>query len=729
MSDVTHSQTIFNGGEISPFMLGRFDHDVWGISLLEMVGWVPRPQGPAEACPGTQWMNEAPGPFILIPFEPYVTQGYQIEASAELFRFYTNNALLTDGSGTVKVVHSYSYAQLLDLDWYASQDVLYLFHGSVKPQMLVRDDAAAFHLDDYVMLNGPFEDRNENRSLTVSANATTGSVTLTASAALFEAGDVGGLFEMEFNDFSAVKMWEPGITVSVGQLLQWGANVYEVTASSGSPVRTGTAAPTHVDGARWDGSGGEDVNAKGPYGVQLTYRFNAFGQLLITAYTSPTQVTATVQKTLAATSAVWRWRFGAFSDRRGWPEHGTIFNERMVLTKGDTRYLSQVGLLDDFSRTNEFGDVGDDQAIVSPMNNPNQIEWVLASSHLFTGSATDETALHPASAARGLAPGNTRSTIYSSRGSSGVRPIDRDGRPIFVQRSGRKIMMLTDADYERFRPEDLTRYADHIGNSRITCLSWQREPLQLLWGVREDGLLFGAIMMPEESVLGFFRRPLGGGMAARWISTITSPDGLRDDLWIAAQRGSRWFVLKLANFREAGQADPNAIMCDAALTHDGSPITTLNLPHLNVGDVVDVVGDGAWKGSFTLGSSRQVVLEDPVSKAMAGLPFSAYIRTLPIEAGGDDGAAQFKSGKITRLWMRLQQSIGLRVTVDGMATSDIESQYGNSDMDEALPFETRDVAADMVGTPNRVNDVLIERLAPKQATLLAISARIRKGQK
>lgn len=729
MSGVTFSQTVFNGGEISPFMLGRFDHDVWGISVAEMVGWTPRPQGPAEATPGTQYMGAAPGPFILIRFEPYVTQGYQIEASDSLFRFYTNDALLTDGVDPVEVVHPYSYAQLLDVDWYASQDVLYLFHGSVAPKMLVRSDASEFSLDDFTIINGPFEDRNADKTLTVTASATTGSVTLTASADLFEAGDVGGLFEMEFSDFSAIKMWEAGMTTSVGTLLQWGNNVYEVTAYTGASARTGSSAPTHIEGARWDGSGGSDVNAKGPYGVELTYRFNSFGQLIITAYTSPTQVSANVQKRLAATTAVWRWRFGAFSERRGWPEHGAIFNERMVLTKGDARYLSQVGLLDDFSRTNEFGDVGDDQAIVSPMNNPNQIEWVLASSHLFTGSATDETALQQASAARGLAPGNTRSTIFSSRGSSGVRPIDHDGRPIFVQKAGRKIMKLTDTDYERFRPEDLTRYADHIGNSRIICLSWQREPLQLLWGVREDGLLFGAIMMPEESVLGFFRRPLGGDIAARWVSTTTSPDGLRDDLWIAAERDGQWFTLKMAQFREAGQADANAIMCDAALTHDGAPVSVLSLSHLQEGDVVDVVGDGAWLGSFTLGSSRTITLNTPVSKAMAGLAYPAFIRLLPVEAGGDNGAAQFKMGQISRMFMRIQQSIGLRVTTDNAASRDIESQYGNSVMDAALPFETRDVALDMVGTPNRLSEVLIERIAPKQSTLLAISFLVQKAQR
>lgn len=38
MSRVSPIQTNFNGGELSPYMLGRVDHAVYGISTAAMVG-------------------------------------------------------------------------------------------------------------------------------------------------------------------------------------------------------------------------------------------------------------------------------------------------------------------------------------------------------------------------------------------------------------------------------------------------------------------------------------------------------------------------------------------------------------------------------------------------------------------------------------------------------------------------------------------------------------------
>ena len=70
MSRVSPIQNSFNGGELSPFMLGRTDHEVYDISAEAMVGWIPRPQGPLEACPGFEYIGTAAGPCRLIPFEP-----------------------------------------------------------------------------------------------------------------------------------------------------------------------------------------------------------------------------------------------------------------------------------------------------------------------------------------------------------------------------------------------------------------------------------------------------------------------------------------------------------------------------------------------------------------------------------------------------------------------------------------------------------------------------------
>lgn len=755
MARVSPIQTNFNGGELSPYMLGRIDHEVYGISTAAMVGWIPRPQGGMEACPGFEFIGKAAGPCRLIPFEPYVTQGHVIEASANLFRFYTNDVLLTVGGAPVTVATPYSFAQVKQLNALPNNDAVYLFHGDVQPRLLVRDSATAFSLGLLELENGPFADRNNDEAKLVSFSGVTGNVTITCTAPIFAAGDVGGLFEVEASDLGRVPSWEPGITVALGDLLQWNGRVYQVVGS-GVSLKTGTVQPFHSRGVEWDGIGkGKDINDKDAGGVQLAYLHDMFGRLKITGYVSPTQVTATVTRRLPLTVAsaytfnqydyggytpggfdpsdyeyesggggtyttgTWRWRFGAFSARRGWPEGGAIFDQRLYLWKGDTVYASVAGSLTDFDRLDENGDATTDSAFTGTIDNPNPIQWMLSGSELFVGTAVGEHVLRAASQAKGIGFDNVKLSAQTNAGSASVRPIEKDGRPIFLQRNGRKLLAMVEERVEKYTTEDLTRYADHIGNSPFVEFCWQREPLQLIWAVREDGSLVCADAMPSEQVLGWCRRPLAASLAARSVCSITSPDGRREQLWTVVERGSEWWVMTLAPFRQAGEADPNGIMADAALRYSGNAVTEVAAPHL-AGMEVDVVADGAWLGRMTADAGGWVSLGRSATEVMMGLPFQAYVDLLPIEAGGDNGPAQGKVKRNGRMLVRVHQSLGLRLTVQNHAIRDLENQMGNTPMDSALDLVTADIINDMVGTWDRAGQVRLERIAPKQCTVLAI---------
>lgn len=732
MSLVTPLQSNFTGGELSPFMLGRVDHEVWKVSSLELTGWVPRPQGPIEACPGFEFIEPAAGPCRLIPFVPYLTQAYILEMSALKFRFYTNDVRIETAGVPVELAHPYTYAQVKALDYTFSPDgdTMWFWHRDASPNQLFRTGATTFTLAAFTFKNGPFEDRNTDKTLTVQASAQTGSVTLTANQPLFDPGDVGGLFEMEFIDLSTIPQWMVGMTVTAGMLVvSTNGKVYQ--HSSGTI--TGSNAPTHNEGTRFDGINGNDVNGKGPYGCAWTYKYSAIGRLKITGYTSATQVTATVTQDLASLNATWRWRFGAFSPKRGWPQHGAIIQDRLIVSKDNARYASQIGLYDDFDRFNENGDIGDDQAFIAPLTDPNPIVWMQSGNDLFTGGAREEGVMRQSSAARGIAPGNVRNTVNSRRGSAVVRPVDLDGKPVFLQRNRRKVLRVTDTTYERLGVEDLTRYADHIGNSPIVEMAKQDEPLPLLWSVHEDGMLKGCLLMPEEAVLGWFQRPLGGGLLARSIAAATAPDGTREDLWLAAETPSgAWWVMKLAPFRNAGEYDENGIMCDAALTYDGPPASIFTAAHL-AGQTVEIVADGAVLGTFVLDGAGSVDLSGygtgAFSKVMLGLPYPCRWRSLPVEAGGDNGPAMFKIGRTARVWLRVQNSLGLRVMVDDEpnAAQDIENQRTDSPMDTALPFMTQDIPLDTGGAYDGRNVIQIDRIAAKQSTLLAVMQQVEKA--
>lgn len=769
MSRATPMQTAYNGGELSPTMLGRPDHEIWPVALAECVGFAPRPQGPLEACPGFEFVAIARDACRLLAFEPYTSQAYVVEASDQAFRFFTNDVLIESEPGVPAVVaHPFTLQQVREMWTEQSVDVMYLFHRNGHPQELARTSASTFAVTPINFANGPFLERNTVESHTLAFSGVSGSVTVTASTDTFGPGDVGRLIEVEAEDLSDIPSWEPGIVTTINALLQWDGRVYQVVGKSvaAPTVRTGTVQPTHTRGTEWDGiGGGTDVNDKVAGGVQLLYLHDAFGRLRITAYTSATQVTATVTRRLPLQIAsaftfnqylppwfvpdgdydgtlgytnpgtgtfsrgTFRWRLGAYSDTTGWPSHGLVYNQRLFLFRDDRIDASVAGDLLNFDRLNEFGEVSVDQAFSLIIDDPNPIAWVAKGNELFIGTTKAEYVLRAASAASPMGPGNLDLKRQSKRGGAAGVPLDMDGLPIFVQRSGRKLLQLVEDRVGHYVPEDVTRYADHIGNSRFVEMAWQMEPLQLLWVVRADGTLACASYQPREAVLGWWRRPLGGGLRAESICAITAPDGSHEQLWVSAVLNGVRRIMVLGAWRNPGEVQPNPVMSDAALRYDGPPESVFQMTHL-AGQTVEVVGNGAWLGEFMVADNGTLDLGSwQVSTAMAGLPFPAYFTVLPIEAGGDTGPAQGKMKRPSRVTLRLQDAMALQVERGGAVVQKILGHNPGDALDAALEPISDDVVLDIVGGWDRDGQFTVRRTAPLPSRVLAHTATVETSQR
>lgn len=764
MSGVTTAQGSFNSGEISRRLRARINLGIYAAAVSEMVGFAPLVEGAAEAMPGTIHVAEAPGPCRLLRFEYNVTQGHVLEFSEAKVRVYTNDALIEDGGAPVEVASPYSFAQVGALYTHQSYDVLYCCHREVPTREFYRDGATSFGFDLLALENGPFEPRNKDEAVTVGTTGLTGDVTLTASAAIFEAGDVGGLFRLEAGDFGDITAWEPGITVNVGQLVTANERVYRVVAK-GAGGKTGSWIPTHTEGVEWDGIGrGKDVNDENAAGVQLEYVHDRIGILRLTGYVSPTEMTATVLRRLpfstvqAAPSrygflgryldlddvdyqeytpdgvgyayGTWRWSFGAFSDRRGWPETACIWNERLILTKDQTGYAGCAGDLRNFATTNELGDISNDMAFTFTIADPNPIRATVADEKLLLLTAGGIFAVGPSNAAEGIGPKNFRVDRQSHTGCiADVPPAVLDSRALFVGRSGTRIY---EADFDPARgvekATDLTRYARHIAADGLVSIAAQQEPFNFVWAAKATGGLICGAYLPDEEVLGWCRRDMADGVASRSICRITDPAGAFDQLWIAAEFAGGWHVLRMAPWREDGESDPSACMVDMAFVHDGAAQAAFTAPHL-AGQTVDVVADGRVHLAVAVDGDGDFAIPHAAARVVAGLPFAAAIESLPIEAGGDNGPALGKKAKVSRAWVQVAASRGLRFGTpasddsDGVM-ADLEQQTGSSIVDGAFAPEDGIRFVEAVGGHTRTPRLRIERAAPVQATVLAWGAEI-----
>lgn len=199
MPRASHFLSTFNAGEWSPELYGRIDLDKYRNACRQIENFVLLAQGPATRRPGTEFVahSKDDGIVRLIPFEFSTDQAYIIEAGGGYFRFYMNGGRIETEPGVAyEITTPYGALDVKRLKWAQSADVLYLCHPDFAPRKLARSGHTSWSLSEIDFQDGPYLDENVS-SITLTPAAVTGaSVTLTASASFFAAGDVGRLVRL-----------------------------------------------------------------------------------------------------------------------------------------------------------------------------------------------------------------------------------------------------------------------------------------------------------------------------------------------------------------------------------------------------------------------------------------------------------------------------------------------------------------------------------------------------
>lgn len=730
-------QTSFNAGELSQRMSGRPDLAAYQAGASELTNMIPLVQGPATKRPGTRFVNQAKNQAArcrLISFTPRLTQGYIIEASNLAFRYYTNDARLEVASVPVETVTPWTTADLPELNWHQSNDVLYIVDGQRQQQRLARTSATSFSLSALTLTGGPFKDQNTDKAVTVYASAATGSITLTASAPIFVAGHVGGLFYLELSDFRDVQAWEPGVDVTVNALRRSDGKVYKaITLPASGSTRTGSVQPTHTEGREWDGmSSGQDVNDKDAGGVLWEYQHGKFGVATITGFTSSTVVTATVTTTMpgnviGSSNASWRWALGAFSDAEGWPSCVTVWNERLILAKDNELYASVVGDFPNFAARDDGGLLTADRALRFKLPGADKILWIEGDRQLIVGTENAEYAVQAVNNQAAVSATNIIAPRQSRYGSAPVRPLPAGTRILFAQRGGRKLRQMGyDFQADRYTAADMTVRSNHVTRSGLMELAMQAEPEALVWMSRADGGLVSLTYSEDEAVRGFSRMALGGGGTVESIATIPAPDGGSDQLWLATVRTVAGTVLRsielLAPFREEGDPVADAYFLDCGLSYAGPPVSTVGgLGHL-AGATVRLLVDGATHPPLVVSGGGSVTLANGLtgSTIHVGLPFTARVATMRMDYPAGEGSIQGRLKRVVKLALRLLDTMGVRIGGASGRFDEIFQRSPANPMDTALPLFTGDKRQ---GFPDGYNDagiVVLESAEPLPFTVAAI---------
>jgi hypothetical protein len=137
----------FAGGEVTPEFFGRIDDVKYQTGLKLCRNFFVKPHGPIENRSGFAMVREvktSAAAARLIPFVYSNEQSFAIEMGAGYFRFHTNGATLLSGLSPYEIANPYVEADLAEIIFVQSNDVITLTHQNYPPAELRRMGALSW---------------------------------------------------------------------------------------------------------------------------------------------------------------------------------------------------------------------------------------------------------------------------------------------------------------------------------------------------------------------------------------------------------------------------------------------------------------------------------------------------------------------------------------------------------------------------------------------------------
>ena len=198
MTRIINIQTNFTVGEIDPLLRGRIDLAQYYSGLKTARNVVVLPQGGVRRRPGLKFIHDLPSNasdgVVLVPFEFSTSDAYMFAIVNQRVYIYKSGVLVTNinGSGNDYLAATeLTSARLANLNYAQSADTVIFVHKDMPVQKMVRGATDA----DWTISSLSFDYTPKyaftitlaTPAATLTPSATTGTVTLTASAAVFSA--------------------------------------------------------------------------------------------------------------------------------------------------------------------------------------------------------------------------------------------------------------------------------------------------------------------------------------------------------------------------------------------------------------------------------------------------------------------------------------------------------------------------------------------------------------
>ena len=663
MARVAVQLTNFTGGELSPRLDGRNDLTKYASGCKTLENMIVYPHGSAARRPGTQFVAEVKDSTKktrLVPFEFSTTQTYMLEFGNQYIRFYKDNGVILSGGSPYEIVSPYLEAELFEIKYAQSADVMYICHPNHAVRKLSRTGHTAWTLTEVEFTNGPYLDDNVTAVTFHSSAHTVGTArTLTASAATFASTDVGRL--VRFRDgYGEITAFTSSTAVT-----------WTIIKDTGS----GTASTDWGLGAFSDTTG---------YPSCVTF----FEQRLVFAGTKSQPQTLFFSKS---------GDYENMDENRG----GTVADDDAIIYTIASNQVNAIRFMTS-TRTLIVGTAGGEFTVsgggTDSAITPTNILIKKQSNH---GSANLDA----------IAVGNA--TLFLQRAKRKIRELaynfDIDGYlapDMTILAEHISETGITQMAYQQ-EPNQIIWCVRTDG--QLIALTYQREQQVVAWHRHIFGGSFSTGNAVCESVAAL---PTDNDEYQLWVIIKRTING-------TTKRYVEY--LHTFDFDESDNTDFNFL--DSQLVYSGSPVTSISgLSHLE-GQTVAILADGATHPRKTV-TSGSISLDRSASKVKVGLPYTSLLQTMRLDAGSQDGTSQGKTKRIFDITLRIYESIGIEVGPDLNNMERIPFRSSATLMDQAIPVFTGDKEIEFRGNYETDGYVYVRQDQPLPLTILSLYPRL-----
>ena len=760
-------QRSFAGGEISPEMYGRIDDVKYQTGLKTCRNFIVKPTGPAANRPGTQFVREVKNSANvtrLIPFTFSTTQTVVIELGAGYFRFHSNGATILNGWSPYEIANSYAAADLMDIHYVQSADVMTLVHPNYPPAELRRLGATSW----------AFSNINFAAQITPPVGVS---------------GSATGVSTYKyFNQYVVTTVASDGVTESVASNLATGpvANITAITKANPGVITT-SANHNLVVGAKVYISsivGMTQLNGNYylvntvPSGTTITLR-NLSGTVVDTTtygtYTVGGQITAYsicgnlyetgVSNIISWASVIGASRYNVYKFSGGSygyigsttdllliddniapdlsltpPTYETVFNssgnypgavsyyEQRRCFAGTTNapqniWMTKSGTESDMSYSLPITD--DDRiSIKVAAREANTIRHIVPLSSLILLTSAAEWRVSSVNS-DAITPTSISVKPQSYVGANNVQPVIVNNNMLYAAARGGHVREATyNWQANGFITGDLSLRSAHLfDNYNISDMAYSKAPEPMVWFISSTGKLLGLTYIPEQQIGAWHQHDTDG----TFESCTVVAEGNEDVLYVVVRRtingASKRYVERMASRQFADKED--AFFVDCGLTYSGAPADTISgLTHLE-GKTVSILADGAVHPQRVV-TSGSIQLDVEASKVHIGLPIEADLETLPLAMQIDGAFGQGRYKNVNKAWLRVFRSSGIFVGPN--ADNLVEAKQRTTELYGSAP-ELKSEEIQIMLTPSWADSgsVFVRQSDPLPLTIASLTLEVAVG--